>query len=252
MNRRDGKNDVIEIDLLEIVMLLWHHAVLIIGVGMMFAIAAYALATYVIPPYYQSTTKIYILNKTETAAVTYSDTQLATQLTKDYSELITSRYVIEQVIQEHNLEVDYDDMLEKISVNTPTDTRIVEITVEDNDPVVAMNICNSIREVASEHIQNVMDIDAVNVVETANMPEEKAGPSGFKSALIAGMAGCVLVAAGIFIRYMLNDSIRSSDDIERYLELSTLALIPIDESELEEESTKKKRKKRSRNAGSST
>ena len=245
----NNEKDVIEIDLLEVFLLMWHNIVLILSVGLLCATAAFAITKFLVAPYYESTTKIYILNKNETNAVTYSDTQLATQLTKDYSELITSRYVMEQVIQEQGLNVDYDELCEKVKITTPTDTRIVEITVEDKDPVAAMNICNSIRETASDHIQNVMDIDAVNVVETANMPDEKAGPSSVKAALIAGLIGCFIVCVIVFIRYMLDDTIKSPEDIEKYLGLSTLGIIPIDvedDSEDTEGGSGRKGKKKSK------
>ena len=121
-------------------------------------------------------------------------------------------------------------LLKKIDVTTPSDTRIVSITVADHDPVQAMNIANSVRENASTHIQNVMDIDAVNVAETANMPTEKASPGCSKWALIGGLLGCLGISAIILIRYLMDDTIKSSDDIEKYLGLSTLALIPMKEA----------------------
>ena len=64
-----------------------------------------------------------------------------------------------------------------VSVSTPEDTRIIAITVTDTDPVRAMEIANAVREAASEHILNVMDIQAVNVVETANLPTGPSGPN---------------------------------------------------------------------------
>mgnify|MGYP002678811071 FL=1 len=173
--------------------------------------------------------------------MTYSDVQLGSQLTKDYAELINSRYVLEEVIQELALDMDYDVLLKKVSVSTPTDTRIVSITVEDSDPVMAMNIANAIREAASDHIQNVMDIEAVNVVETANMPTEKAGPSVVKWSLIGGIIGVLLVSAIVIIQYLMDDTIKTSDDVEKYLGLSTLALIPVAVEETENK--KKKRRK---------
>ena len=194
-------------------------------------------------PTYESTTKIYILNKNENASVTYSDVQLGTQLTKDYAELINSRYVLEEVIQELMLETEYEDLLDFVKVTTPSDTRIVAITVTDTDPVQAMNIANCIREVASEHIQNVMDIEAVNVVETANMPTEKSGPSVVKWTLIGGIAGVFVLCAVILVQYLMDDTIKSSEDVEKYLGLSTLALIPI-ATEGGESKKKKKKKKR--------
>ena len=66
------------------------------------------------------------------------------------------------------LDLSYDEMKKKVSVTTPTDTRILAITVTDTDPVMAMQLANAIREAAAVHIMNVMDIQAVNVSETAN------------------------------------------------------------------------------------
>lgn len=235
------QQDEIEIDLLELFYVLLGHVWLIISVGLFCALSCFAISRFIIPPTYKSTTKIYILNKNENTSVTYSDVQMGTQLTKDYAELINSRYVLEAVIQELSLVIDYKELTEKIDVSTPADTRIVAITVEDRDPVMAMNIANSVRENASTHIQNVMDIDAVNVAETANMPTEKASPSCLKWTLIGGILGCIVISAILLIRYLMDDTIKSSDDVEKYLGLSTLALIPMRNDEA---SSKKKRKNR--------
>lgn len=235
-------NDEIEIDLLEIVNVLLSRIWLILSAGMFLALVCFAISRFVLTPTYESTTKIYILNKTDNSSVTYSDVQLGTQLTKDYAELISSRYVLEEVIQKLSLDLEYRGLLSKVSVTTPSDTRIVAITVEDTDPVQAMNIANCIREVASDHIQNVMDIDAVNIVETANMPTEKAGPSCMKWTLAGGVLGCLLVCAIVIIGFLMDDTIKSSEDVEKYLGLSTLALIPIAADAADVKKKKKKKK----------
>lgn len=235
-------NDEIKIDLLEVIHILIGRFWIILSVGLVAAASCFIISKFVLTPTYESTTKIYILNKSDNTTVTYSDVQMGTQLTKDYAELINSRYVLEKVIASLSLtDMEYEDLLDKVSVNTPTDTRIVSITVEHTDPVQAMKIADCIREVAGEHIQNVMDIDAVNVVEPANMPTEKAGPSVAKWTLFGGIAGVFLVCIIILILYLLDDSIKSSDDVEKYLGLSTLALIPV---AMDEDSVKKGKTKR--------
>lgn len=236
------ENDVIEVDLLEIINILLSRFWFILGGGLVAAAVGFAVSMFVITPTYESTTKIYILNKSENTTVTYSDVQMGTQLTKDYAELINSRYVLEEVIKKLSLaETEYQDLLDKVSVHTPTDTRIVSITVTDTNPQEAMNIANCIREVAGEHIQNVMDIDAVNVVEEANMPTTKAGPSIPKWTLIGGVIGVLLVCGVILIHYLLDDTIKTSEDVEKYLGLSTLALIPVavDENNVKQKTKKK-------------
>lgn len=237
-NQRE--RDEIEIDLLKVFQILLDGIWLVLSAGLFMALICFTVSMFVLIPTYESTTKIYILNKTENNSVTYSDVQMGTQLTKDYAELINSRYVLEEVIQQLFLDLEYRELLKKVSVTTPTDTRIVAITVEDTDPVQAMNIANCIRETASEHIQNVMDIEAVNVVETANMPTEKAGPSVVKWTLIGGLLGIFLICAVILVQYLMDDTIKSSEDVEKYLGISTLALIPI---ATQENGSKKKKKK---------
>ena len=212
------------------------------GGGLLAAAVGFAVSKFVLTPTYESTTKIYILNKSESTTVTYSDVQMGTQLTKDYAELINSRYVLEEVIEKLALaETEYQDLLDKVSVHTPTDTRIVSITVTDTSPRQAMDIANCIREVAGEHIQNVMDIDAVNVVEEANMPTDKAGPSVPKWTLFGGILGVLLVCVAILVHYLLDDTIKTSEDVEKYLGLSTLALIPV---AVDENNAKQKTKRK--------
>lgn len=236
----NNKDDVLEINLGELFAVLMGRAFLIISAGVFFALAGLFLSKFVIHPEYESTTKIYILNKEENQTVTYSDVQISTQLTQDYAELIKSRRVLEEVIQRlHLVDMEYKDLYEVLKVDTPSDTRIVAITVKDEDPLMAMKIANCIREVASEHITNVMDIDAINVAETANVPTSKSSPSVARWTIISGFLGAVVVAFFAILGYLLDDSIKSNDDVERYLGMSTLALIPLT---LDEQDKKKKKK----------
>lgn len=233
METKQYNNDEIEIDLREVFILLLSKAWLIALVGILTALIGFAVSAFVIAPTFESTSKIYILNKQQENTVTYSDVQLGTQLTKDYAQLITSRLVLEKVIEDLKLaetyeDIDYEAMLGKVEVTTPTDTRILSITVTDTDPVMAMEMANCIREVAAVHIKNVMDIEAVNIVETANLPMEKADPSITKWTLIGGCVGAFLVMAVVLLFFFMDDTIKNSDDVEKYLGLSTLALIPLD------------------------
>ena len=235
MGKRD---DIMEINLGELLSVLWGSAFLIISAGVFFGLVGLFLSKFMLHPVYDSTTKIYILNKEENQTVTYSDVQISTQLTQDYAELIKSRYVLEEVIQRLNLvDMDYEGLSSVLKVVTPTDTRIVAITVRDPDPLMAMNLANCIREVASEHITTVMDIDAINVAETANVPTMKSGPSIMRWTVICGMLGALAISFFVILNYILDDTIKNNDDVERYLGLSTLALVPMT---VEEQDKKKK------------
>ena len=248
----DPSDDEVTIDLGELFGVLWHWIWLILLVALAFGIAAYAFSKFVIPEEFQSTTKIYVLDKESgSGQTTYTDLQVGSQLTKDYAELITSRTVIEKVIADNHLEsvYDYSHFLSKVAVDTPTDTRIVSITVTDTDPALAQKLADDIRVVASDLIINTMQIDAVNTYEEANLPTEKSGPSCSKWAMIGALLGALLVAAIVTLRYILDDTIKTREDVEQYLGMSTLAMIPLDENIVNAEKEKGRKSKKKAKKG---
>lgn len=238
------KDDTVEINLWEIALYLFHWLWLLAVAGLVAGAIAFSYSAFILTPMYTSTTKVYILSKQgNDDKMTYSDTQLANNITKDFKEMIKSRTVVETVIRDLNLSESYGSLSGRISVSNATDTRVVGISVKDADPKKAQMLANSIRDVAGEHIREVMDLEAVNVVDEANLPESPSEPSKKKYTLIGFLIGVVASAAVLILRFYLDDSIKSSDDIEKYLGLSTLASIPVFESE---EDAKRKKKKKSR------
>ena len=242
-NQVTNNNDEIEIDLGEIFHLILSRLGLIILSGIILGVISIIGTMLFITPQYESTTKIMVLNKQDSNTLTSADMQTSTQLTKDYAELIKSRTVLEGVIAQLNLNITYQQLLGKLTVDTSTDSRIVTIIVSDEeDPYTASEMANAIRDMAAEHIQSVMDIEAVNVVDSANIPSEKASPSLAKNGVIGGLLGVIIAMAIVIIIYLTNDTIKVEEDVERYLGLSVLGSIPY--SEKESRSKKQKSRKR--------
>ena len=241
METNQQRDDEIEIDLVEVFRLLVSKLGIIILSGMIFAFLAIIGTKLFITPKYQSITKMYVLAQQNSDTVTNSDLQTSTLLTKDYSELITSRTVAESVIANLRLDLKYDELIDKIEVGTTSDTRIITIKVIDEDPYVARDIANAVRDTAAEHIKSVMNIEAVNVVDAANIPDQKCSPSVSKNGLLAGMLGCFLAVVILLIQYLSNDTIKVSEDVEHYLGLSTMGVIPMEKTD----GKKKKKAKKS-------
>ena len=231
MEQNQQRNDELEIDLWEIIRVLWSRAPVIILSGIVLALVAIVGTKLFITPQYQSTTRMYVLAKQNNDTLTNSDLQTSTLLTNDYAELIQSRTVTEAVIAQMNLDLTHEELLNKLEVTVPADTRILTISVTDPDPYMARDLANTIRDTASEHIQQVMDVEAVNVADEANIPEQPVSPNTMRNGLIAGVLGCVIAVAVILVQYLTNDTIKTSEDVERYLQLSTLGMIPLDENE---------------------
>lgn len=250
-NDRDNRDDVIEIDLVELLGVILHNLWIIIVSGVIVAAVALLVSYFIITPKYESVTKIYVISKTNADTMTYSDLQAGSTLTKDYKELVKSRPVLEEVLAETGIDVELKDLEAQITVEVPQDTRIVSITVEDKDPYEARIIADSVRIAASKHIQEVMDTEAVNVVEEASLPIEKSSPSILKNTAIGYAVGLFLAIAIVIINYIMDDTIKTPDDVEKFLGVSVLGSIPYSENDLSDkaemeryEKKKKQRKKK--------
>ena len=231
----------VEIDLKEIFIILLDRLWVIIFTGVLLAALTGIYTKVFVTPMYTSTAKVYVINRqNEENAVTYSDLQSGSSLTQDYMVMVKGNNVLGQVIDELNLDMTVEDLKERVSVSNETNTRFISISVEDPDPVVAQQIADCMAKISAEVGQDVMDIKKVNIAEEANLPKYPSSPNLKKNILIGGFAGIFLAIVVIIIIFLMNDSIRTSEDVKKYLDLNTLGQIPV----LDEGETKKKKKKR--------
>lgn len=246
MEQNYNNNDELEIDLMEIIRVLWHWAWVIAAATIGCGLIAFVYSKFFITPTYESTSRIVVLNQTNTDNLTVNDLNLGTQLSNDYKELIRSRDVVETVIEAYRLDTNYEKFVQNIKVSSPTNTRIIDITLTDTNPLLAKELVDKLREVAAVKIKDIMAVDAVNLVDEGNVPIKPAAPSVMKWTAIGFMAGAFLAVAVIIVLFLLDDTIKSSEDIEKYLKLSTLGTIPIVATE--EEAKKRHTRQRRQSA----
>ena len=220
-----------EIDLGALLKTLWSKLWLIILVGILFAGGAFVYTMNLVTPMYSSNTSMYILSRQSSEVLTSSDLSLSNYLVADYAEIIQSRTVAQAVIDEMGLPYTAEQMLSKISVDVADNARVITIYVIDPDPAEAQAEANCVRDMAAEHIMNVMSIDAVNVVDEANLPYSPYNIHTFRNVLMGGFLGCFLICFIIALRWFLNDTIKTTEDMEKYLGISTLGVIPMSEAD---------------------
>lgn len=177
-------------------------------------------------PVYQSVTKIFVLSQQDVNYLTSTDIQLSSYLTRDYAELIKSRTVAQEVIDRLELKMSPETLIGQVAVTTKSDTRIVTISVRNTDPVLAQKLANVIREVSAKQIVDVMGVEAVNIVDEANLPTAPSSPNVRKNVLMGVSWGCLIAIVLILLLHLLDDTIKNEEDVERYLGLTVLAAIP--------------------------
>ncbi len=241
MQENTRMEDEIEIDLRELFGVILHWFWMIAICAVVAGVAGFAISKFGMTPKYDSTTKIFVLSSKDEGTVTVTDMQLGSQLVKDYPDIIKSRSVLEQVIVNCNLTNTYKQLYDRVSVASSSDSRIISITVKDESPEKAKEIADDVREVAANRIKEVMSIEAVNTVDVANLPANPSEPSVIKITLIAAILGGFACAGIVVVRFLLDDTIRVSEDIEKYLGLSSLGMIP--DGAIKEKKSKKKTRK---------
>lgn len=218
-------DDEVEIDLRELFYALKKRAFLILAVGLLCGCLSFVFTKFFITPLYTSTSSMLVLTK-ETTLSSLADLQIGSQLTKDYTVLTTSREVLKQVIENLGLDMDYRALREEITIENPSDTRILNISVTDPDPQQAKEIVDELAKVAAAYIGDKMEVIPPKIIEKGELPTIKTSPSMSKNTLLGLLAGLVLSAGVVVVITVMNDSIKTEDDVERYLGLSTLAVVP--------------------------
>ncbi len=220
-------DDEIEIDLTELFQLLLQKIWVILLCMILAGGIVLGGTLLLITPKYEASSMIYILTKT-TSVTSLADIQMGEQLTVDFETLAESRPVIKAVIDDLNLDYTYEEMTDMISTENPTDTRILRLIVENEDAELAKDISNSLAEATAERVAYVMKSDEPTIVENAVTADSPSSPNVLRNTAVGALAGAVLAMAVIVIRYLMNDTIQTEDDIRKYLNLHTLAAIPME------------------------
>lgn len=232
-----------EIDLLQLGRELLRYWWIILLAALIAGGATFCCSRFLIPAQYESTAAMFILTK-ETTLTSLADLQIGSQLTNDYKEVIDSRPVMDGVISKLGLEMDYKTLKKKITVENPTQTRILKITAKDTDPVLAKDIADAVVNVSSEYIADIMEMEPPKMIESGEVATEKSSPHNGRNALIGAAAAALIVCAVIIIRFLSNDAIVTEEDVNKYLNTSVLVSIPKRETEELTVSDKKKKNRK--------
>ena len=223
----ENQKQKIEIDLVDLFFFFKKKIWCLIISVIVFAILGACYTNFFIDDYYTAKTSMYVLSRSSESELSSSDYNLANFMIKDYQVLMTGENVTREVIERLTLPMTVRELADKISVTAIDSTRVLQIVVEDTYPDRAAAIANCVREVSSEQLKLIMDVDAVNLVYEAQVPTQKSGPNMLVNVILSTLVGLVLTVMVLMAVHMMDDTIRTDEDVTRYLGLSTLGVIPI-------------------------
>lgn len=225
MNQDNTKS--VEIDVLALLHKLWTKKLLILFTAFYFAAFSFLGTYFFIQPTYTSTTRIYVVNQaTDNKNLSAQDLQAGTYLVNDYKEIITSNDVLSEVIKDEKLNLSEAELSKMVSVNIPTDTRLISILVKAKTGQDAQVLANKVREVASKKIKTVTKVEDVTTLEEAKLPSSPSSPNIKRNVLLGAILGGFVAIVAVLVREVLDDRIRRPEDVEDVLEMTLLGIVP--------------------------
>ena len=215
-----------EIDLREIISLLMHHI-------WIFALAALAGAVLVgfavklfVPAKYTANATIYVFSTADTSSQTLNTSD---RMTTDFQIIATTRPTIQMVIDELQLDQTVSQLKSDntIKVTNPTDSHMLRISVTNRDPAEATQVANALASVMCDQIAYIMKSERPQFVEPAVMGT-KSSPYVRRDAMIGGIAAALIAMFVVLVRYFVNDTITTEEDVNRYLGLTILSSVPLE------------------------
>ena len=226
VNTQKKDESEIEIDLVDLLMYFQTKLVFIIGAFIIGALIAGLVTKFLITPKFTATSTMYMVSSSSDSVVDLTDLNIGTTISADYVELIKTRPIVEGVAEELGLDYSYEQMLGMIGLTVVTNTRIIKISVTSPDRYEAQKIANGLAVKAETELPKLMDAPKPNIAERAIVPQSKSSPSMTKNTLIGALAAMLLVLAVLTILYLMDDTVKTADDVEKNFGVMPLTTIP--------------------------
>lgn len=221
------ERDMIEIDLLKLVLILWRKAWAIVLAMIVMGGIAFGITYNFIEPTYQASVKVYV-NNTNQNNTTISSADISTQrsLVSTYIVTLKSRTTLNEVIKQADLEYDFEELSGMISAEAVNSTEVFEVTVVSKDAKEAAEIANTIAEVLPSRISEIIENSSVKILDYAIINNEPISPSYVKNVAVGALAGAVVAVALIFLQFVLDNKIHSEEYLIEHYKYPILAVIP--------------------------
>ena len=216
------------IDLKEYFQIIKKRAWIIVLITTIAMLVSGIISFFVLSPIYQTKTTL-IVNSDKapgTNVVTGDQISVSQKLAVTYGEIIKSKVVLDEVAKELKIKGGYSEIEKKLSVSPVTDTQILEVSIQDHNPKRAADIANAIPKAFTKEVKRITKANNVEAIDKAIVPKIPVKPNKIMNIAIAGVLGVMISLFVIFLLEYMDNKIKSPQDIQKYLELPLLGVVP--------------------------
>ncbi len=220
-----------ELDLKELFSIFWNKKAQMILIVLIFMVIGIMYTIGFVKPMYSSSTTLVLAssgntNSANTNSITATDVTLNSKLVSTYSELVKSKNILRQVISNLKINVDEGTLRGNVSVKSVKDTELIEIIVNNENPMHAAQIANEIAKVFTEKVKEIYNINNIQVVDEAEKATAPSNINHSKDIVIFAFIGLVVAVAYVLIANMLDTTIKTAEDVEKGFQIPVIASIP--------------------------
>ena len=216
-------------DLVRLALALVKKAWVIVLVAVVFGIAAYIYSACFIAPTYRSSFTAYVDSRgenLENSVNPSTDLTVSGKLTYLYQDIILSRSVLLDAVEQCGLDYGYVTMKNMVRTSVDTNSALITVTVSCNDPDHATQLATAISQVAPGHVARIREGSAMRILDEPIRPTQKSAPSNTNNAIKGALIGFVLSVVLVIVVELLNDKVRDADDLESRYGLTAIGVIP--------------------------
>jgi capsular polysaccharide biosynthesis protein len=217
------------ISLYDIFKVLKKRIVLILSITIISTLAAAIISFYVLTPIYQASTQILVNQKTseQQNQIQTTDIQTNLQLINTYNVIIKSPVILSKVIEILDLNTTPSALSNQITVSNANNSQVVNISVQDEQAYLAVDIANTVAQVFQEEVKELMNVDNVNILSPAELPENPSPvkPNKMLNMAIALVIGLMVGVGLAFLLEYLDTTIKTEHDVEELLGLPILGFV---------------------------
>ena len=215
------------IDLLEVLNAVRQHILAIILTTLVLAAAGFGVSKFLMTPMYQASALMIVNTRQDiTSNVTSDQINSATKLVSTYSIILKSDTVLNQVIQNLGLSLDYQHLAERVTVSAVDDTQVMKVTVTSDNPEWARQACEQITQISPDVILEAVEAGSVKVISKASISPEPVSPNVSRNTALGAVAGLVISVGIVFLMVLLDNKINNEEDVSKYLDLTVVGVIP--------------------------
>jgi len=189
------------------------------------------------PKRYESTASVFVTADARNISELGTGSFAITGRVASYASLAGQNGLMQRVIDRLNLQISPDQLASRVSAEVPEGTTFVDVSAKEDTAVKAQILATALSE---EFVKYIEELETPNgqeasqikatITNPANFNRDPVAPQTMLNLIIAALLGLVLGAGLALIRDLLDNTVKSVEDVEEVTKAPVMASVGIDKT----------------------